>query len=174
MSQSNKRSTWIVLSLLTVLLGSSFVYVTADPPGYCAAQQRYIPDEEFIQASATLFEWDMNRTIVYQDGRKKKRKDVHYENVSKKLDFDSKSPNCCLIERENTNPIYTRLLGWQEVSVRLNPETSTRPIQFPTDNIIRLTYNVCGKLLNYDFTYYPYEGHKEITTTNIFTITNPK
>jgi hypothetical protein len=87
----------LVLTALAVLLGSglAFMYVTADPLGYCRAQQRYIPDEEFIKTTIALLEWDMNLPVTYPDGTKKTSKDV--SSFYKGVNFDPKNPNsnCC-------------------------------------------------------------------------------
>jgi hypothetical protein len=76
---------------LVVYLG--YKYVTADPPGYCRAQQRYITDEEFLRATVAIIERDMNtETVNYPDGKRQMRK--NYENGPyKDWDFDSQKPN---------------------------------------------------------------------------------
>jgi hypothetical protein len=156
------------LTAVVVLLGSglAYMYVTADPPGYCRAQQRYIPDEEFIKTSAALLYWDMNRT--YPDGTK--RRDVMgYEN----LDFDPTNPNCCSVGREISPSIFDRFFGFQEVEVRLNPKTSTRPVKVMGDGYIENKYSICGELL-YSSTGHPTSGHTKVTTTNYLEITNKK
>jgi len=165
----SKRQSF-VLAALTVLIGSGFayMYITVDPPGHCAAKQKYISDEEFIRASVALLEWEMSRAVVYPDGTKKKRKDVL--NVYKKMDFDPTKPNCCWVDRGHTHSIFRRILGWQEVLVRLNPKTSKGPVQYMGDSFIPLQYDVCGKLL--DGLGLPETGHEEITTANYLEITN--
>ncbi|PPK76526.1 hypothetical protein B0F87_103133 [Methylobacter tundripaludum] len=145
---------------LSAYLG--YKYVTADPPGYCRAQQRYIIDEEFLRVTVAIFERYMNEEWVYPNGRRMKRKD--YPGWYKTVDFDPKNPNCCLVRREETHSVFNRMFGLQEVDVWLNSRTSTLPVT-PTDEPNRFYFDVCGDLKESDIGL-PDTAHPVITTTN--------
>jgi len=52
---SAKRINIFTAFCVVVFVGLlSYGYITSDPPGYCEAQNRYIPDEVFIKASESL------------------------------------------------------------------------------------------------------------------------
>lgn len=84
------------LVCLTAFLG--YRYVTADPPGYCSAQKRYITDAELIQSALQLREGE----IAHYGGMDAYEKDFislnrHPEEAGR--DFDIKDPNCCKVYR---------------------------------------------------------------------------
>lgn len=81
---------------LAAFLG--YKYITADPPGYCAAQQRYISDAELIKKSLQIREAE----IAAYGGMDAYEKDFirlnrHPEEAGR--DFDAKDPNCCKVYR---------------------------------------------------------------------------
>jgi hypothetical protein len=158
-----KITTLIGIVCLFAYLG--YKYVTADPPGYCRAQQRYITDEEFLGATVTIFQRYMNEEWVYPDGRRVKRKD--YPGWHKTVDFDPNNPNCCLVLRDETHSVFKRTFGLQEVDVWLNSRTSTLPVT-PSDRQIRFYFDVCGNLIDSDIGL-PDTAYPVITTTNIGT-----
>src|SRR3990167_1087337 len=49
---------------LAAFLG--YKYITADSPGYCAAQDRYISDAEFIRTTEALFAWGIEDQLQIQ------------------------------------------------------------------------------------------------------------
>ena len=106
--------------------------LTADPVGFCSAQQRYISDQEFIDIAVALRELDWKK----RGGREKF--------VYSGRDFDLKNPNCCRVIRDETESIYNRIFGAQQVSVELNNETSTSDIRGANLND-RIFFDVCGK-----------------------------
>lgn len=115
----------------------------ATPPGYCAVQQRYISDREFIRTAIRLREEDWEKW-----GGKVKLHQYHSGE-----DFDPSNPNCCRVLRGQTEPLLARLLDNQIVEVELNNETSTGDIRGPNLND-RLFFTVCGKLkgrIEYDW-----------------------
>ena len=123
------------------LLYVSYRYVTATPPGYCDSQQRFISDEEFIRIAIELRANDWKK----RGGRET------FEYSGR--DFDTKNPNCCRVIRDETFPIFNRLLNRQEISVELNNETSARNINGANLND-RLFFNICGTLkgrIEYDW-----------------------
>jgi len=138
----------------------SYRYVTS-PPGYCKAQQRYISDAEFVQASIEVVNKDRER--VYElppDGRKVKHKD--YSSMYKDWDFDPKNPNCCAVRREQTQSALNRIFDWQEVEVLLNPRTHTHIMGA---HVVPLRWDVCGNLI-WGFGIYADSDHP-ITTRNV-------
>jgi hypothetical protein len=166
----SKRQSF-VLAALSVLIGSSFayVYITADPPGYCRAQQRHITDEEFIRASAALLDWDMNRT--HSDGTKYK----DFIGAYKDIDFDPDKRSGWRVSStdfygDNLQSFFRRFLGWQEVFVTWHVKTHATPRDIDTSNI-DFRYTVCGELRDSTMGL-PRMGN--VTTTNYLEITNSK
>lgn len=71
-----KDGIYLIIAPLAIILPISYWYFTAPPPGFCAAQNRYVTDEEYIKLS----------TNAYHKYRA----------------FDGKSYsllNCCVVER---------------------------------------------------------------------------
>lgn len=113
-------------------------------PGYCLTQNRYIPDEEFIQAAVALYEWEASRRNIYYDPAK--------VGSNQYLPLDNggfhswermrKRPDCCAVYRGGTVPLVSRILGQQkiEVALYLKPEK-------PGDGFLSFSFDVCGKLL---------------------------
>ena len=129
----------VIASGVALYLG--YLAATATPAGYCAAQRRFIPDEEFIRTAIALRERDW----AARGGREK----FKYSG----RDFDPKNPNCCRVIRTETFSIVNRMFDWQEVSVELNNETSTSDIDGPNLND-RFFFDVCGNLkgrIEYDW-----------------------
>ncbi|MEQ1588765.1 MAG: hypothetical protein ABL902_00230 [Gallionella sp.] len=170
MSQLSKLQKFIWTAIFSLLAsGFAYMYVTADPPGYCRAQQRYIPDEEFIKTSISLLEWDMNRTTVtYPEGIVKKKKDAL--NYYEAIDFDPRKPNCCSVQRGQPT-ILERKFGVQKILLRLTPKVGGKRASY-SDSLYHFKYDVCGKLL--DGAGYPNTSAEEITTTNILKVINQK
>lgn len=158
------RKTIALVSAASVAAYLGYKYVTADPPGYCRAQQRHITDEEFIRTAVAITERDMNtETDGYPEGKTQKRK--NYSNGwYKNWDFDSKNPNCCLVLREDTQRIFYRMFDLQDVEVWLNPKTTTYPVK-RGDYQLRFFFNVCGTLIDSDIGL-PDTTYPIITTTN--------
>lgn len=121
------------------------------PPGYCRNQDKYISDEEFIQIAIDLREKDW----AERGGREK---------FVYGVDFDSKDPNCCLVDREKTSweftegkvtAVFWRLFDYQEVSVKLNNETSINSIKEHTRSD-KFVFDACGELK--DRIWYNWDG----------------
>jgi hypothetical protein len=124
-----------------------YKFVTAGPPGYCRAQQRYITDEEFLKVTVAMFERYRNEEWVNPDRKRVRREDS--SDWQRKVDFDPTNPNCCFVDRDETHSVLDRMFGWQEVVVWLNLRTSTLPV-VPTDEPIRSYFDVCGNLKHSD------------------------
>jgi hypothetical protein len=156
-----KITALIGIVCLATYLGYKFV--TADPPGYCRAQDRYITDEEFLKATIAIFDRDMNQEYVSTDGRRIKWKDS--SEWHRKIDFDARNPNCCIVRREETHSVFNRMFGLQDVDVWLNSRTSTLPILLG-DNHVRFHFDVCGYLWDSEIGL-PNTAYPVITTKNI-------
>lgn len=72
----------IVVGLLSIVL---YLFLTADPPGYCSEQKRFLPDEEFIEI-AVRDEFNTGRMSI--DGSDDSIRSFH-----------AKHPNCCVVSR---------------------------------------------------------------------------
>ena len=165
---SNRQ--WFTLATVMVLLGSTltYIHVTADPPGYCREQQRYISDEEFIKTSIALLDWDMNLVVtLYPEGTKKKNKDVDFD-PNKRSGWRVSSTD---FYGDNLQNFFRRLLGWQEVFVTWNTRRYTPPYT-SGDSYTRFRYSVCGDLLDSSVGL-PAHG-TTITTINYLETTNRK
>lgn len=109
-----------------------YKYITADPPGYCQAQGRYIPDDEFIRTVIPLVQEDINF-------RKPQKGDSSFYS-----DWDGYVPDtddyaCCRIERQDTYTAFNRMFGFQRIYVRVLPPLG----KFGT---VLFTFDVCGTL----------------------------
>lgn len=159
-----KIATLIGVACLTAFIG--YRYVTADPPGYCRAQDRYISDEELLKAAVALFEWDMNReTRVYPEEAIKKRK-----NYSTSYQYWKRTryrPDCCEVDRINTRKVFRRMFGTQEVKVVLYTGESRG------DSQAWFNFDVCGTLIPSDSSFLG-SGVRGVTTSNYFKFINSK
>jgi hypothetical protein len=130
------------------------------PPGYCAAQQRYISDEEFIQTAIAMFERDMDRERrEHQSGKISKRKDDQPE-LYQKWQSSLGSPECCRVYRGYTESVVNRLLGSQEVEVDLVIDQKNAG-----DSTLPFSFSVCGELLPHEFGFQP-PSNVAVTTRN--------
>jgi hypothetical protein len=125
---------------LTALLG--YKYVTADPPGYCSAQQRYISDEEFIKASVILLEGAMKRKSLKWDSNPDSL-NPGLKRVFERLEKNRNRPGFTQVVRDDTHTISRWLFGYQQVQVVLNANSG--------DEHLRYFYNVCGRVLESGF-----------------------
>ena len=143
---------------LTAFLG--YKYLTADPPGYCSAQQRYISDAEFIKTVGLLVERDMKSvSSTYPDGRKVSGKEKYVKWSEGWADLDPKDPKFSTVRREKTHSIFNRMFGLQDVDVWIGPE-------LPNLGVLSFHFDVCGNLWESDIGL-PNTAYRVITTTNI-------
>jgi hypothetical protein len=152
---------FISAACLTAYLGYKFV--TADPPGYCRAQDRYIGDEEFLKATIAITNRNMEEPTRYPDGKIVKNKEV--APMYKNRDFDPKNPNCCVVLRSRTHSDFNRVFGLQEIEVVLNSRTSTESVM-AGDHKQRFRWDVCGNLWDSDIGL-PNTAYRVISTKNI-------
>lgn len=153
---------------LAVFLG--YKYVTADPPGYCAAQGKYISDEEFIKTSEALFAWGMQEKLKAQTrwaSENPGRPQTHspgyanstpesFERWQADIEANLKRPGFIKVDRSETRTIFRWLFGYQQIQVVLNANSG--------DGQSPYTYDVCGNVLE--------GGAEGITTTNYLEILN--
>lgn len=158
-----KDGIYLIIAPLVIILPISYWYFTAPPPGFCVAQNRFIPDGELTQTSLALLEFQRN-----QDKLRWNTDPKLYENYIKSYEIlqqNRKRDGFIEVDRSDTHSIFSRLLGYQQIQVILNANSG--------DGQIRFYYNVCGKLLHSeiglrDTTY------QTITTTDYPKITNGK
>lgn len=128
------------LSALALIFGSLSVYaiylIVADPPGYCAAQQRYISDEEFIQIAI-----QREKTSMNIDGSEESIRTFH-----------AKNPDCCRVDRNQTQ-YFARFLSTtvNSVEVYLQYEMSAAKVaRYPANKYYdaSVILDECGKELD--------------------------
>ena len=141
---------------LAAFLG--YKYVTADPPGYCGAQQRYISDAEFIKAVGLLVERDMKIvSTTYPDGRKVSGKEKYVQWDKEWNGLNPRDPKFSTVRREKTHSIFNRMFGQQDIDVLIGPESG---------GTLSFHFDVCGNLWESDIGL-PNTAYRVITTTNI-------
>ena len=140
------RNGALLLGIFALGTYATFKTVTADAPGYCRAQGRYIEDNEFVAATIAIVERDRELTDPPDaDGKREKRKNSRA--VYQNWDFDAGNENCCYVSRKDTFPIVKRLFGFQQVVVFINPKTHTLPV-FGSDHQLLFFWDVCGGLMD--------------------------
>ncbi len=139
---------------LVAFLG--YKYLAADPPGYCAAQGRYISDEEFIKASEATLAWGMQEKLKSQmkwaldNSGKPFSKEHGYVNSSLEsferwqagIDANRKRPGFAKVDRGETQTIFRWLFGYQQLSVTLNANVNSVGTSAQT-----YVFDVCGNVL---------------------------
>lgn len=137
---------------LAALLG--YKYVTADPLGYCSAQQRYISDAEFIKAVGILVEGDM-KSVNFNSKRSGKEKYVQWDKEWN--DLNPRDPKFSRVERERTHSLFNRIFNLQRVDVWIGPKSG---------GTLVFHFDVCGKLVDSDVGL-PAASMDPITTTTL-------
>lgn len=104
--------------IVRILLGLIFIYLAfitfADPPGYCATQQRYISDAEFIEIAIR-----QEKTSMNIDGSEESIRTFHAIN-----------PDCCRVDRKHTQYLSRLLLtSVNGVEVNLQFERNEKNIK---------------------------------------------
>lgn len=139
---------------LAVFLG--YKYVTADPPGYCAAQGRYISDEEFIKISEAGLAWGMKKKFEWQmkwasENPGQPQTEQHgyvnstlgsFERWQADIDANRKRPGFAKVDRGETRTIFRWLFGYQQLSVTLNANANSADTSAQT-----YIFDVCGDAL---------------------------
>ena len=136
----------VVVGLLSIVV---YLFLTADPPGYCGEQKRFLSDEEFI-ASA----------VKYEATKRKMRIDGSDESVR---NFHASHPDCCRVDRRDNRSLMDRILVTYTVEVRLIYEVNEETINKMNKKYIEKYYDdhiligACGRVYSSD----SYgEGHK--------------
>jgi len=125
---------------MAVYLG--YKYVAVDPPGYCRAQQRYIPDDEFITMAVKLREEEIARYGGLDVYENKLKRDKNNPNSAGR-DFDTNNSNCCRVYRGEK---VERNCGWDyPICVKLNYRTSRESID-GGDIGRRYFFDGCGNI----------------------------
>ena len=151
----------IALIVFSIFIG--YKYVNSDLPGLCRAQQRFIPDEDFITASQGLLQWQINKDKSYWSSNRELYKGQISSNS--RLLQNIKLPGFIKVERDRTKEFSKWLLGYQDVQVILNANSG--------DSWIRFFYDSCGKLIDKDFGFYVHNNSvNSITTENYIEITD--
>lgn len=145
---------FVGIACLAVFLG--YRYVTADPPGYCAAQDRYINDEEFIKTAEASLRWGMDEKLKMQarwvsENPGRPQTEHHgYANSTLDsfkrwqigIDANRKRPGFAKVDRGETQTIFRWLFGYQQLSVTLNANVNSMDTSAQT-----YVFNVCGDVL---------------------------
>lgn len=128
-----------------------------NPAGYCVSQKRYIFDDEFIHTATALYDWEWRQPqISYPDGVVSSRME-RYPAVYQKWKQNKDLGKCCTVHREETNSVFNRIFGWQEIYVYLNSGG---------DESIPMRFDICGTVLKAEFGYSPPTRYAPITTKN--------
>lgn len=145
----------LLFKMILGLVGVYTIYVIfADPPGYCAAQQRYISDEEFIQIAVRE-----NKTSMNIDGSEESIRTFHVKN-----------PDCCTVNRRQAQYSSRFLLtAVNSIEVRLQFERNEKNIKDQGGDKYHesiVIIDACGKQLevygiNNDIYYHYPENKKE-------------
>lgn len=141
-----KNWVWLFLSLsiFALLAGLwGYVYITADPPGYCREQKRYISDEEFVE-------------LAVREAFKDQRINIDGSDDSIK-GFRAKHQNCCLVNGREDATIFNRTFHLQRVTVHFVFERKPEDISKYDSNDkyyeSYVVFNICGIVLeNYGIT----------------------
>ena len=154
----------IVILVISVILYCGYLYSIADPVGYCTAQKRYIPDQEFIRTAIALYEWDMNRDYKnYPNGTtSKKKNDTKYGYAIWEESRD-KSECCSVFRKQST---LNRIFQQQEIEVTLVIDKKNKG-----DSQLPFLFDTCGKLLPHEYGFYVGEEYG-FTTRNYLELTN--
>lgn len=140
------------VACLAAFLG--YKYFTADPPGYCAAQQRYITDAEFIKKSEALYARGIKDQLERQTRWAAENPDQSLTNERGYVNSSFESfqrwqadieknrnrPSFIRVERNSEGTIYRWLWGYR-VEVLMNANSVYYSFFF---------YNECGKLRKTD------------------------
>lgn len=132
---------------------TGYKYVTADPPGYCAAQGRYISDEEFIRASEAMLAWGMKEKLKSQmrwasenPGHLQTNSPGYanstpesFERWQADIEANRKRPGFAKVDRGETRTIFRWLFGYQQLTVILNVQSG--------DDRFFYVFDACGNVL---------------------------
>ena len=120
----------IVVSLLGMVL---YLFLTADPPGYCSEQKRFLSDEEFIEIAVR---WEFSTRRMNIDGSETSIQSFH-----------AKHPECCRVSRGGNKPMGVHA---NNVVVRLIFEVSETRFKETNEKYYddSLIMSPCGEVLD--------------------------
>lgn len=120
------------------------MWAQTDPPGYCSAQNRFIDDSEFVDATFGMLRLMREElgTIVGKNYRADNVRvnDVYFSGFRRDLN----KSNCCDVARGETEKLLNRIFRLQTVDVRVWAQ------RFSSDDTVNFHYDVCGHLLSSD------------------------
>lgn len=136
---------------LAAFLG--YKYVTADPPGYCRAQNRYISDEEFIRTAEALLARGMQekfktqtRWALENPGHPQTQSPGYANSTLESfvrwqadIEANRKRPGFSKVDRNETRTIFRWLFGYQQLTVILNVQSG--------DDRFFYVFDACGNVL---------------------------
>lgn len=168
---------------LAVFLG--YKYITADSPGYCAAQDRYISDAEFISTTEAVYAWVIEERLQYKlrratenpkapDRMRRPIEGPHIPRLTPWSEFaafyedhqrlvayfenNRNRPGFIQVVRDDTHTIFRWLIGYQQIQVGMDESG---------DGVVTHYYNVCGELVQ-GASSFP----GDVTTSNYLEILN--
>lgn len=140
-----QRGALLVLALLVAWF--AYARVTADPPGYCATQQRVIPNEEFI--------------VDFLDAKIKSGQLKLGPSESTGRDYLRNHPGCCHVDRSRLGEFRRQglmnvLFGDETYAIGITYEVSDAfkeklnipPASNRNDRGALIAVNRCGRVLD--------------------------
>lgn len=127
--------------VLGLVLGYVIYVLRQSPAGYCAEQNRFISDEEFIYAVIPIVQ-------VYATNFNKRRTENSLFSNWDGYVPESKDVGCCKIDRRETYSLFNRMFGLQTVEVWVSPMFKKRPDHWSDG--VRFSFDMCGELLDTD------------------------
>jgi len=134
-----------------------YKYLTADPPGYCSAQGRYISDAEFIKASEARLARGMKEKFEAQKrwmaenpggpfSKQHGYVNSTYESTQRwqaNIEANRKRPGFAKVDRDETHTIFRWLVGYQQLTVTLNANVNS--LESSSQGYV---FDVCGDRLD--------------------------
>ncbi|WP_349573592.1 hypothetical protein [Azotobacter salinestris] len=146
-----KTSVFLAALLVATAAGAYGIGRALDrnPPGYCSAQGRFIPDKEFIYAAIAIYEWEATRRGIhyFHTQLRETRKDPSDNDGYRAWATMRTRQDCCSAGRDTS--VLNRVLQQQVVEVQLY----SRP-GMPGDAFLPFAFDICGKLLVHEWGYH--------------------
>jgi hypothetical protein len=137
-SKSNRGFYFLIFFAACLALYLGYKWEMADPPGYCAAQNRSLTDDEFIELAV------------------KEEFKSHHMNIDGSAasisGFHAKNPNCCRVLYRDEASLLDRMFHLQRVMVHFvferKPEDVSRYDKNDKYYESYVEFNTCGRVLN--------------------------